>query len=113
MSNINKKSPSFQEVTGVQDISHESAAACSGGIITLYDGANFTGTTFFRQTGSYSTLGSFDNRASSYNVQAGSWRVFSGVNFTNAEVGGSLLLTGAGNLSSLWNNRISSIQRVS
>ncbi|MBE9213780.1 hypothetical protein IQ247_14080 [Plectonema cf. radiosum LEGE 06105] len=116
MSNINKKSPSFQEVIGVQDISHESAAACSGGQIILYDGTSYTGESFYRQDGSYSTLGSFNNRASSYNVLSGSWNAYSGTNFTSSEWygpsgGGSLRLTGAGNLSSIYNNSISSIKR--
>ena len=119
MSNINKKSPSFQELTGVQDISHESAAAYSGGHIILYDRENYNGDFFSRQTGTHYTLGSFDNRASSYNVTSGSWDAHSGTYLSNPDWyhysgnNGALRLIGAGRLNGQYNNSISSVKRVS
>lgn len=79
MSNIKKQSSSFQQITGVQDISHESAAACSGGTIILYDDYNRKsgkGTKSYT-FGSVNTLLDFNNRASSFEVTAGNtWRVY-------------------------------------
>ncbi len=111
MSNISKKSPCFQKVIGVQDISHENAAACSGGTIILYDNNNFTGNTYVRGTGSWSNLGSFDNRASSVLATAGTWELWSGINFT----GNKLTVSSASGgivLNSLLNNQVSSIRRT-
>ncbi|BDA76572.1 hypothetical protein CAL7716_107380 (plasmid) [Calothrix sp. PCC 7716] len=90
MPNINKKSPCFQNVAGVQDISHESAAACSGGTLILFDGTNGTGESRTYTAGgpqSIGTLLSFNNRASSFQVAGNNtWRVYSGQQFSGASV---------------------------
>ncbi len=44
MSNINKQSQSLDKIAGVQDLSHEKAATCSGGRTTLWTDANRAGT---------------------------------------------------------------------
>ena len=71
MSNINKQSQSLDKIAGVQDISHESAAACSGGVLTLYDGTNGSGEAVVYLGGVgviVNSLGTFNNRPSSFKI---------------------------------------------
>ncbi len=120
MSNINKQSQSLDKITGVQDISHESAAACSGGTLILYDGTNLTGVSRTYPASGATSLGSladFNNRASSFQVAGNNtWRVYSGQQFTGASavLGGPF--GGSGNFGFVGsinlNNNVESIVKV-
>ncbi|MFW9263314.1 peptidase inhibitor family I36 protein [Nostoc sp. CALU 546] len=116
MSNINKQSQSLDKVAGVQDISHESAATCSGGTITLYDGPNFTGTpvTYIGGVGFQTpSLGGFNNRASSFQVASGhTWRLFTGQNYTGSNVVLGGFFGQSGNFGLGFDNNVESIRRI-
>jgi len=94
MSNINKQSQSLDKIAGVQDISHESAAACSGGLLTLYDGTNGTGAAVAYVGGVgviANSLSTFNNRASSFKIEGNQTvRFYTGQNRTGVStvVGG-------------------------
>jgi hypothetical protein len=112
MSNINKQFQSLDKIAGVQDLSHEKAATCSGGRITLWTGANRTGTQRSYTT-SVGDLGGFRNIFSSYAVEAGTlYELFTARNF-----GGSRVVLGgffgqSGNLGIGFNNNVESIRRL-
>lgn len=111
MSNTNKNLPCFQSITGVQDISHESADAYSGGQIILYDQPGFV-TTILSTSVSVGNLGGANDRASSVRVTSGNWRLHTGANYT----GSTLTLMGAqgiSQLNSIFNNQVSSVFRIS
>jgi hypothetical protein len=114
MSNINKKPQFLDKIAGVQDISHESAAACSGGNITLYDGTNGTGKFYYLGAeASVADLGNFNNIASSFYVEPGyTWRLYTGRNFSGsyATVGG--VFGQSGNFVIGFNNNVESMRVV-
>jgi hypothetical protein len=90
MSNINKQSQSLDKVAGVQDISHESAATCSGGTLILFDGTNGTGDFRTYPAGgpqSIGTLLDFNNRASSFQVVGNNtWQLYTGQQFSGTSI---------------------------
>ncbi len=113
MSNINKQSQSLDKIAGVQDISHESAAACSGGQITLWVDPNFSGTSQV-YTSTQNDLGAFRNIFSSFAIGAGTtYRLYTGINYSSsyATLGGGP--TGqSGNFGFGFDNNLESIQRL-
>jgi hypothetical protein len=112
MSNINKQSQDLDKIAGVQDISHESAATCSGGKITLWTGANQSGTAKV-YTADQNDLGAFRNIFSSFAVESGTlYNLFTGINKT----GSSVVLGGffgqSGNFGIGFDNNVESIDRL-
>jgi hypothetical protein len=113
MSNINKQPQSLDKIAGVQDISHENAAACSGGLITLWTGYNQSGTAK-SYTADTPDVSSFRNIFSSFAVEAGTtYRLYTGINYSGsyATLGGGP--TGyRGNLGIGIDNNVESIDRL-
>lgn len=106
------KFSSLSVINGLEEISQENAAACSGGRITLYDGANQTGVAVSFVGGAVRNLSAFgfDNRASSIEITGNQrWRLWVDPNFSSnsREYG-----TGTANLFGIFNNSISSLSRV-
>ncbi len=90
MSNINKQSQSIDKIAGVQDISHENAAACSGGALRLWSEPNYAGIER-SYTSSKDNLNDFNNLASSFEVGNNEvWRLFTKTGYTGnyATLGG-------------------------
>jgi hypothetical protein len=112
MSNINKQPQSLDKIAGVQDISHENAAACSGGALTLWSESNHTGVVR-SYTSSTPDLGSFNNQASSFEVGNNeTWRLWTLKNYggSYATLGGYYKGT-IGPFSGIDNN-VESVQRL-
>ncbi len=110
MSNINKQPQSLDKIAGVQDISHENAAACSGGALRLWSEPNYAGTER-SYSSSTTTLGTFNNQASSFEVASNEvYRLWTGQNYTGsyATLGGY----NYGNLGIGFNNNVESVQRL-
>ncbi|MBW4676057.1 MAG: peptidase inhibitor family I36 protein [Desmonostoc geniculatum HA4340-LM1] len=109
---FNNQFQSLSSINGVEDISQENAAACSGGRIILYDERNQRGVSVSFPGGSVANLASFgfNNKASSIEVtNAQTWRLWTNVNF-----GGNSINYGQGNfnLFGVFNDSISSLSRV-
>jgi hypothetical protein len=112
MSNINKQSQSIDTIASVQDISHESAAACSGGSVTFYDGRNKGLPSLTLLSGRRDLANeSWANRASSIGISRGQrWRFWIDKDFR----GNSITLgEGHHNLFGLYDNNIESFTRIS
>lgn len=112
MSNINRQSQSLDQIASVQDISHESAAAYSGGSVTFYDGRNggFPSLTLLVGRRDLATE-SWANRASSVEISPGqTWRFW-----TETDYKGNSITLGQGfhNLFQLYDNNIESFTRIS
>jgi hypothetical protein len=106
MKNINKQSQSLDKIAGLEDLDHENAAVCSGGIAILYDGANLAGpsATFRANNADLRSIG-FNDKASSISVTVGEkWQLFEHVNYGGAASqvfsGGSYNLIGLNNIGS-------------
>lgn len=115
MSNINNQSKELYGIPGVQEISTESASTYSGGQnvvkeVTLYSENSVQG----KSLGTNNAIADlskygFDNITSSISVQTGTWRFYTGKNFTGKfiEIEGE---TGLGFIS--LDNQISSLKAV-
>ncbi|MEM7553826.1 MAG: hypothetical protein AAF378_06955 [Cyanobacteria bacterium P01_A01_bin.84] len=112
MPSINKQSQSLDKIAGVQDLSDEKAVTCSGGQITLWTGANRTGTSRV-YTGDVNDLGAFRNIFSSFEVESGTlYELFTGKNKTgNGVVLGGFFGQG-GNFGFGFDNNVESIDRL-
>ena len=111
MTNINNQSQVLDKIAGLEDLDHENAAVCSGGNITLFDGANLTGSSvsFVTSVPNLAIFG-FNDKASSVRVLAGhSWRLFENVNYGG--FGSRVLGPGTYNLTAI-NNISSSLLRI-
>ncbi|MEH2251855.1 hypothetical protein [Nostoc sp.] len=110
MSNINNQTQDLYSIESVQDLDHEDAATVSGGSLDLSDLRNGKGRRLNNLTRSYATLGSFNNKATWYDVKGPrSWFAWSGKNFT-----GQRFLLKAGTKGNLRfsNNNIESVSPV-
>lgn len=109
MSNISKKSLCFEQVVGIQDVSHENAAACSGGSLTLFDDI-YTTPIFTTSTGSLTTLPTnAQDRASSVSTTGGEfWNLY---NFAGG-LGSPLSVRGNVILNSAYNDKVRSVKRA-
>ncbi|MBD2451907.1 peptidase inhibitor family I36 protein [Nostoc sp. FACHB-152] len=114
---VNNQSSSLCSIHGLEDISQENAAACSGGTITIYDAANLQGTgfTFNSSVGDlrFTKDGNLNDRISSVRVDRFSeWELFIGVGFRGDKL---TLRPGIYNLSQFpggFNNEVSSLRRI-
>jgi hypothetical protein len=108
----NKQIKDLYSIEAVQDLSHEAAATISGGNLKFSDKKDGKGARRNFLTGrGIRDLGSFNNRASWYEVTGKrDWIVYTGVNFT-----GKLRRLKAGtrgNLTGLFDNNIASASLV-
>jgi Beta/Gamma crystallin len=115
MSNISNQSQNLYSIDGVQDLSHESAAAVSGGAdVTLYSGRDFKGAVREINDGQ-KKLGGFDNITSSVKVDGKInkkvWRFYKDPDFKGAsfDVGPGQSLS---HLPAGFNNKISSLRSI-
>ncbi len=110
MSNINKQPQSLDKIAGVQDISHENAAACSGGALRLWSEPNYAGIEK-SYTSDTPDLGSFNNLASSFEVASNEvYRLY-----TNRYYSGDYATLGGyykNNLGWPINNNVESVDRL-
>lgn len=108
-----KQSQDLNQIAGVQDLSHENAAAVSGGAAVLFDGRNRRGARrrFNRRPGQgVRNLGNFNNRASSVRIDGGEqWGFALGRNFRGVKF---ILGAGTTNLGGNRNNNIESLARI-
>lgn len=113
-----KQSQDLNKIAGVEDLSHENAAAVSGGTMELAGGLDRTGEVRRYERGSFKDLRGFNNKASSFNIAPGAvWRFWTGKNFTGQSFTsqGADKLQGFTNLTQglkSFNNDIESIQRI-
>ncbi len=115
MSNISNQSQNLYSIDGVQDLSHESAAAVSGGAdVTLYSGQDFRGRSRGINDGQQ-RLGNFDNITSSVKVDGKVnkkvWRFYKDPGFRGAsfDVGPG---QSRSSLPPGFNNNISSLRSI-
>ena len=113
MLTINKQSQDLHQIAGLQDLSHENAAAVSGGAAILADGFNLKGALIRlhgRRGTRFSNLGRFNNRASSVAIAPGEiWRFWTSTNLRGLRI---TLGRGTYNLGGAANNNIESAQRL-
>ncbi|RAM51201.1 MAG: hypothetical protein C6Y22_12600 [Hapalosiphonaceae cyanobacterium JJU2] len=112
MTKINNQSQNLNNIAGVEDLSHNHAATCSGGSVTFYDGRNrgFPSLTLLSGRKNLANE-SWANRASSIEISAGqTWRFWIDKDFQ-----GNSITLGAGfhNLFGLFDNNIESFTRIS
>src|SRR3712207_3489326 len=86
MSNTNNQSQDLYDIAGVEDLSHENAAACSGGTAVLYDERDFSGASVTLTGRQEPSLVSFNNKASSILILDGVWRFWTNQNFTGKSI---------------------------
>ena len=87
MLTTNKQSQNLHQIAGVQDLSHQNAAAVSGGAAELATGLNGTGERLRFDNGSFRTLNVFNNRISSFSLAPRAiWRFWTGRNFRGQSV---------------------------
>lgn len=86
MTNINNQSQVLDKIAGLEDLDHENAAVCSGGIAILYDRRNFSGDSRILFGGSSGTLGNFNNKAASIEIFSGLWKFWTRKNFSGSNV---------------------------
>ncbi len=111
MTNITKQSLDLFAIDGLQDLSNESAAAVSGGNLDMSDLYNGQGYRLNNLKGSYSSLGSFNNKASWYQNKGNrDYIAYTGKNFTG--IGYRLKAGTKGNLGGMANNNFESIRAV-
>ena len=93
----------------MQDISHENAAACSGGALTLWSEPNYGGIqrTYYSST---PNLGDLNNQASSFQIYPSNevWRFYTGINYS----GDYATVAGYGNFALGLNNNVESVSRL-
>lgn len=109
MSHINNQTQDLNSIELVQDLDHEAAASVSGGNLdfsALFDGQ---GRRLNNVRGRNSSLGSFNNLASWYNVRGRTdWIAYTGTNFTGRSI--RLRAGTVGNLRGIFNNNIASVR---
>ncbi|MBW4510793.1 MAG: beta/gamma crystallin family protein [Scytonematopsis contorta HA4267-MV1] len=115
MLDISNQSQKLYSIDGVQDLSHESAAAISGGAdVTLYSDKRFRGKSREINDGQRK-LGGFDNITSSIKVDGKInkkvWRFYKDPDFKGAsfDIGPGQSLS---HLPAGFNNRISSLRSI-
>ena len=97
-------------IAGVQELSHETAAAIQGGAaLEVFGDRNFED-----RVGSFNVRSpqvKANDQISSFRINAGTWRFFEDANYK----GRYLDAFGSGNfvLKGFWDNRISSLKRIS
>ncbi|MEH2001685.1 hypothetical protein [Nostoc sp.] len=108
MSNIKNQTQDLHSIELVQDLDHEAAATVSGGALDLSSLRNGEGSRLNNLTGRFSSLGSFNNIASWYEVTGNrNWYAWTGRNFTGTRY---LLRAGRkGNLGGNANNNFESV----
>jgi Beta/Gamma crystallin len=111
MSIINNQTKDLNAIAGVNELTNETAATCSGGTgpdVVLYSGKNLTGRTLkvnnpIKDLRRYH----FNNITSSFRVNRGKWNLYTGFHFKGYSTG--FLGKGAYNLLGRLNNAVSSI----
>ncbi|NET03330.1 MAG: beta/gamma crystallin family protein [Symploca sp. SIO2B6] len=112
MSSIDSKLQELHTIPGVEDLSQENAATCSGGAITLYGLRNHRGANISFQGGAISNLNNlnFGDRASSIEITGNKpWRLWARPNFGGLS---KIFLPGKYNLGIILNNNVESIARI-
>lgn len=109
MTHINNQAQDLFAIDGVQELTSESAAAVSGGTLDLSSLPSGKGSRLDNLSGRYSSLGSFNNKASWYQVKGNKdWLAYTGKNFTGQVY---RLKAGAkGNLGGNANNNFESVR---
>jgi hypothetical protein len=89
MSNINNQSQDLYGIAGVEDLSHENAAACSGGTAILFTGGEYDqpiATLTGGESADLGLLGGLANRASSILINEGVWTFWTRTNFRGDKI---------------------------
>ena len=101
------KSQDLHQIAGVQDLSHENAAAVSGGVALLANGFNGREDRLTLRSGTTGNLGRFNNSTSSIRITRGQvWRFYTGKNRTGRGVN----LEGTGSFVNLVGRRLRTFQ---
>jgi hypothetical protein len=113
MSNINNQIQDFYSIEAVQDLSHETAAAISGGAaLELYDDSNFRKRLVETNDGTANVGNDVNDRITSIVVNAGVWRFYTDSQFRGVSADlrpGRYANIGLGIIP---NDSISSFQRI-
>ncbi|NEO30549.1 MAG: beta/gamma crystallin family protein [Symploca sp. SIO3C6] len=112
MSSIDSKLQELHTIPGVEDLSQENAATCSGGRIILYGRKDQKGAKISFQEGAISDLNDFNfgDRASSIKITGDQiWKLW-----VDTDFGGFYKTFGPGNhnLGNRLNNKVESISRI-
>jgi Beta/Gamma crystallin len=112
MTKTANKFNSLAQIAFVEDINQETAANYSGGAkVTVYQGANFNGSSAIIDDDNISYVGdAWNDQVSSIKIEQGVWEFFSEANYK-----GDTVVVGPGSYNVIdpyLNDRISSVKRV-